>query len=189
MLRCSVAVYTYLNDLECMKLKWEQVGDIFFSSAPTGKKKKVVVVLWHRNLFQVVSLMVKIQLEGKCVSEAKQRIITYRNVSPKQNSDLLTSTTVCASATENFFPDEILVMWKGWFEVCGAWRQQSTGWNVQDLLKLTILAYTQMTSFTCSGVCNLQSPKQMDCFKVFMKQVQKLEDQSSSIVKDTEESL
>lgn len=60
---------------------------------------------------------------------------------------------------------------------------------MQDLLKLTILAYTQMTSFTCSGVCNLQSPKQMDCFKVFMKQVQKLEDQSSSIVKDTEESL
>lgn len=54
--------------------------------------------------------MVKIQLEGKCVSEAKQRIITYRNVSPKQNSDLLTSTTVCASATENFIPDEILVM-------------------------------------------------------------------------------
>lgn len=188
MLRCSVAVYTYLNDLECMKLKWEQVGDIFFSSAPTGKKKKGVVVLWHRNLFQVVSLMVKIQLEGKYVSEAKQRIITYRNVSPKQNSDLLTSTTVCASATENFTPGEILVMWKGRFE-CGTRRQQSTGWNVQDLLKVTILAYTQMTSFACSGVCNLQSPEEMDCFKVFMKQVQKLEDQSSSTVKDTEESL
>lgn len=45
MLRCSVAVYTYLNDLECMKLEWEQVGDIFFSSAPTGKKKKGIVVL------------------------------------------------------------------------------------------------------------------------------------------------
>lgn len=50
-----------------MKLKWEQVGDIFFSSAPTGKKKKGVVVLLHRNLFRVVSLMVKIQLEGKYV--------------------------------------------------------------------------------------------------------------------------
>lgn len=93
-----------------MKLKWEQVGDIFFSSAPTGKKKKGVVVLLHRNLFRVVSLVVKIQLEGKYVSEAKQKIITYRNTSPKQNSDPLTSTTKCASATENFTPDEILVM-------------------------------------------------------------------------------
>lgn len=95
-----------------MKLKWEQVGDIFFSSAPTGKKKKGVVVLWHRNLFQVVSLMVKIQLEGKYVSEAKQRIITYKNISLEQNSDPLTSTTKCASATQNFTLDEILVMWK-----------------------------------------------------------------------------
>lgn len=67
-----------------MKLKWEQVGDIFFSSAPTGKKKKGVVVLLHRNLFQVVSLMVEIQLEGKYVSEEKQKIITYKNISPKQ---------------------------------------------------------------------------------------------------------
>lgn len=39
-LRCSVAVYTYLNDPERMKLKWEQVGDIYFSSSPTGRKKK-----------------------------------------------------------------------------------------------------------------------------------------------------
>lgn len=93
-----------------MKLKWEQVGDIFFSSAPTGKKKKGVVILLHRNLFQVVSLMVKIQLEGKYVSEAKQKIITYKNISPKQNSDPLRSTTKCASATENFTPDEILIM-------------------------------------------------------------------------------
>lgn len=93
-----------------MKLKWEQVGDIFFSSAPTGKKKKGVAVLLHRNLFQVVSLMVKIQLEGKYVSEAKQKIITYKNISPKQKSDPLTSTTKCASVTENFTPDEILVM-------------------------------------------------------------------------------
>lgn len=82
-----------------MKLKWEQVGDIFFSSAPTGKKKKGVVVLRHRNLFQVVSLMVKIQLEGKYMSEAKQRIITYKNISLEQNSDPLTSTTKRASAT------------------------------------------------------------------------------------------
>lgn len=62
-----------------MKLKREEVGDIIFSSAPTGKKKKGVVVLLHRNLFQVVSLMVKIQLEGKYVSEARQKIITYKN--------------------------------------------------------------------------------------------------------------
>lgn len=62
-----------------MQLKWEQVGDIISSSAPTGKKKKGVVVLPHRNLFQVVSLMVKIQLEGKYVSEARQKIITYKN--------------------------------------------------------------------------------------------------------------
>lgn len=93
-----------------MKLKWEQVGDICFSSSPTGRKKKRIAVLPHRNLFQVVSLMVKIQLEGKCVSEAKQKIITYKNISPKQYSDLMTSTTKCASATENFTPDEISVL-------------------------------------------------------------------------------
>jgi len=92
-----------------MKLKWEQVGDIFFSSAPTGKKKKGVVALLHRNVFQVVSLMVKIQLEGKYVSEAKQKTITYKNIPPKQNSDPLTTTTKCASVTENFTPVETLV--------------------------------------------------------------------------------
>lgn len=113
-----------------MKLKWEQVGDIFFSSAPTGKKKKGVVVLLHRNLFRVVSLMVKIQLEGKYVSEAKQKIITYKNTSPKQNSDPLTSTTKCASATENFTPDEILVMWKVRFSmVLEANRAQTQTWK------------------------------------------------------------
>ena len=35
----------------------------------------------------------------------------------------------------------------------------------------------------------MQSLKDRDCFKVFMKQVQKLKDQSASIVKDTEEIL
>lgn len=33
----------------------------------------------------------------------------------------------------------------------------------------------------------MQSLKGMNCFKVFMKQVQKLKDQLTSIVKDTEE--
>lgn len=43
--------------------------------------------------------------------------------------------------------------------------------------------------FGCSSVCNVQSPKDKDCFEVLMKQVQKLKDQSSSTAKDTEESL
>lgn len=43
--------------------------------------------------------------------------------------------------------------------------------------------------FGCSSVCNVQSPKDKDCFEVFMKQVQKLKDQPSSTAKDTEESL